>query len=43
MTGWQNSSGNRWGRAVAAVQGPDGAVYVSDDVANAVYRVAPPK
>ena len=38
VTGWQSSSGKRWGRAVAAVQGPDGAIYVSDDVANAVYR-----
>jgi glucose/arabinose dehydrogenase len=27
---------------VMAVQGPDGAVYVSDDQANAVYRMAPP-
>ena len=42
VSGWQSSSGKRWGRAVAAVQGPDGAVYVSDDVANAVYRLAPP-
>ena len=43
VSGWQSTSGKRWGRAVAAVQGPDGAIYVSDDVANAVYRVAPPK
>ncbi|SEQ74087.1 PQQ-dependent sugar dehydrogenase [Microlunatus flavus] len=43
VTGWQSSSGKRWGRAVAAVEGPDGAVYVSDDVAGAVYRVAPPR
>jgi glucose/arabinose dehydrogenase len=42
VNGWQSSSGSRWGRAVAAVQGPDGALYVSDDVANAVYRLAPP-
>jgi glucose/arabinose dehydrogenase len=27
---------------VAAVVGPDGAVYVTDDDAGAVYRVAPP-
>ena len=42
MSGFQSASGNRWGRPVAAVQGPDGALYVSDDLANAVYRLAPP-
>ena len=36
------SGGQRWGRPVAAVQGADGAVYVSDDLADAVYRLAPP-
>jgi glucose/arabinose dehydrogenase len=42
MSGFQSSSGARWGRPVAAIQGADGAVYVSDDLANAVYRMAPP-
>ncbi|MGI3782809.1 MAG: PQQ-dependent sugar dehydrogenase, partial [Janthinobacterium lividum] len=42
MSGFQNSKGIRWGRPVAAVQGADGAVYVSDDLAGAVYRMAPP-
>lgn len=28
--------------AVAAVQGPDGAVYVSDDSAGTIYRMEPP-
>ena len=42
MSGFQSSSGARWGRPVAAIQGTDGAVYVSDDLANAVYRLAPP-
>jgi len=27
---------------VAAVVGPDGAVYITDDHADAVYRLAPP-
>ena len=27
---------------VAAVQGPDRAVYITDDGAGAVYRLAPP-
>lgn len=40
--GFQDDSGERWGRPVAAVVGPDGAVYVTDDYSGAVYRVAPP-
>lgn len=40
--GFQAADGSRWGRPVAAVLGPDGAVYVTDDDAGAVYRVAPP-
>ena len=40
--GFQNSDGSRWGRPVAAVVGPDGAVYLTDDYAGAVYRLAPP-
>ena len=40
--GFQDDDGNRWGRPVAAVVGPDGAIYISDDYAGAVYRLAPP-
>lgn len=40
--GFQDPSGARWGRPVAAVAGPDGAVYITDDDAGAVYRLAPP-
>jgi glucose/arabinose dehydrogenase len=40
--GFQDDAGDRWGRPVAAVVGPDGAVYVTDDDAGAVYRLAPP-
>jgi glucose/arabinose dehydrogenase len=40
--GFQAEDGTRWGRPVAAVAGPDGAVYVTDDYAGAVYRLAPP-
>ena len=40
--GFQNSDGSRWGRPVDAVPGPDGALYVTDDLAGAVYRLAPP-
>lgn len=40
--GFQADDGSRWGRPVAAVAGPDGAVYVTDDDAGAIYRLAPP-
>ncbi len=40
--GFQADDGLRWGRPVAAVVGPDGAVYISDDYAGAIYRLAPP-
>jgi glucose/arabinose dehydrogenase len=42
VSGFQAANGSRWGRPVSAVQGPDKALYVSDDLANAVYRIAPP-
>ncbi|MFB9239410.1 PQQ-dependent sugar dehydrogenase [Plantactinospora siamensis] len=42
LTGFQDRDGSRWGRPVMAVQGPDRAVYVSDDVAGAIYRVTAP-
>ncbi len=41
--GFQAADGSRWGRPVAAVAGPDGAVYVTDDEAGAVYRLVPPE
>lgn len=40
--GFQAENGLRWGRPVAAISGPDGAVYITDDFAGAVYRLAPP-
>jgi glucose/arabinose dehydrogenase len=42
LTGFQDTDGSRWGRPVMAVQGPDRALYVSDDLAGAVYRVTAP-
>ena len=39
LTGFQDANGSRWGRPVMAVQGPDQAIYVSDDLAGAIYRV----
>ena len=41
--GFQADDGSRWGRPVAAVVGPDGAVYITDDDAGAVYRLTPPR
>jgi glucose/arabinose dehydrogenase len=39
LTGFQTADGKRWGRPVMAVQGPDHALYVSDDLAGAIYRI----
>jgi glucose/arabinose dehydrogenase len=41
LGGFQAADGSRWGRPVMAVQGPDRAVYVTDDMAGAVYRMTP--
>lgn len=41
VSGFQSASGSRWGRPVMAVQGPDRALYVSDDYAHAIYRIVP--
>lgn len=42
VSGFQLPSGERWGRPADAVAGPEGALYVTDDTAGAVYRIAPP-
>jgi len=39
--GFESADGSYWGRPVDAVPGPDGALYVSDDAAGAIYRVLP--
>jgi glucose/arabinose dehydrogenase len=39
--GFQAADGSRWGRPVAAVVGPDGSVYITDDHADAIYRLTP--
>ena len=40
--GFQLPDGSRWGRPVSVVLGSDGAVYITDDYADAIYRLAPP-
>jgi glucose/arabinose dehydrogenase len=40
LSGFQAPDGGRWGRPVMAVPGPDGAIYVTDDGAGAVYRMS---
>lgn len=39
VTGWM-AKGKVWGRPVAPLVGPDGAIYISDDKAGAVYRIS---
>jgi glucose/arabinose dehydrogenase len=39
--GFENADGTFWGRPVDTVPGPDGALYVSDDAAGAIYRLLP--
>ncbi|HUL49626.1 MAG TPA: hypothetical protein VLT79_06415 [Gemmatimonadales bacterium] len=34
------SSGERWGRPVSVLVAPDGALLVSDDLGNRVWRVS---
>ena len=40
ITGWQDASGNRWGRPVDILVAADGSVLVSDDGSGAIYRVS---
>ncbi len=37
--GWQDARGQRWGRPVDVQATPDGALFVSDDQAGAIYRI----
>jgi len=41
VTGFQNEAGERWGRPVDVVPGPEGALFVSDDTAGAIYKLTP--
>lgn len=39
LSGWLQQ-GKAWGRPVAPIVGPDGNLYLSDDRANAIYRIS---
>ncbi|WP_303722698.1 sorbosone dehydrogenase family protein [Malonomonas rubra] len=39
LFGWFQD-GKAWGRPVAPVVGPDGSLYLSDDLADAIYRIS---
>lgn len=39
VTGWLDAAGDVWGRPVDVGFGGDGALYISDDQAGAIYRV----
>ena len=40
VTGWQDASGERWGRPAGVTLAPDGSLIVSDDLSGRIYRVA---
>jgi glucose/arabinose dehydrogenase len=42
VAGFQEADGERWGRPVDVVPGPDGELFVSDDTAGAIYKLTPP-
>ena len=39
VTGWQDASGNRWGRPAGLLVLADGSVLVSDDAGGAIFRI----
>jgi glucose/arabinose dehydrogenase len=41
VTGWQDASGERWGRPAGVVIAPDGSLIVSDDENGLLYRISP--
>jgi glucose/arabinose dehydrogenase len=40
VTGWQDDSGERWGRPAGVVVAPDGSLIVSDDESGVLYRIS---
>src|SRR3989454_11907200 len=40
VTGWQLADGSRWGRPVGLLVMPDGALLVSDDTGDRIWRAS---
>ena len=40
VTGWQDASGERWGRPAGVVVNPDGSLIISDDTTGLLYRIS---
>jgi glucose/arabinose dehydrogenase len=40
MTGFVNAEGNAWGRPVGVAVAPDGALLMSDDGSNTIWRIS---
>ncbi|HEX5499905.1 MAG TPA: PQQ-dependent sugar dehydrogenase [Thermomicrobiales bacterium] len=40
VTGWQDASGERWGRPAGVAVAPDGSLIVSEDAAGLLYRIS---
>ena len=40
VSGWQDASGERWGRPAGVVVAPDGSLIVSDDSSGLLYRIS---
>lgn len=38
-TGWVTSDGTVWGSPTDLIQGPDGSLYLSDDIHGVIYRI----
>ncbi|MFN2281152.1 MAG: sorbosone dehydrogenase family protein, partial [Anaerolineales bacterium] len=39
ITGWVTADGTPWGTPTDLIQGPDGSLYLSDDLQGVVYRI----
>jgi glucose/arabinose dehydrogenase len=40
VSGWQDASGERWGRPAGVIVAPDGSIIVSDDTNGLLYRIS---
>lgn len=40
IAGWQDSGGDRWGRPVDVITGPNGDMFIADDENECIYKVS---